>query len=122
MEPELSGIFWIKMVAKNIVFEYLGTNFVHMRVKQNDKNLTSGTPGVVCLVLFVNFALIFIKITLDISIFMKVKNFTGTGIWVIIFFRNAIALFIVLCWSFCNTTKYEIWRGCWWNYYGKKIP
>ena len=68
------------MVAKNIVFEYLGTNFVHMRVKQNDKNLTSGTPGVVCLVLFVNFALIFIKITLDISIFMKVKNFTGTGI------------------------------------------
>ena len=33
MEPELSGIFWIKMVAKNIVLGSPGTHFMHMRVK-----------------------------------------------------------------------------------------
>ena len=33
MEPELSGIFWVKMVAKNIVLGSPGTHFVHMRVK-----------------------------------------------------------------------------------------
>ena len=33
MEPERSGIFWVKMVAKNILFGSPGTYFVYMRVK-----------------------------------------------------------------------------------------
>ena len=32
MEPELSGIFWVKMVAKNIVLGSPGTHFMHMRI------------------------------------------------------------------------------------------
>ena len=32
MENELSGILWVKMVAKNIVLWSPGTNFMHMRV------------------------------------------------------------------------------------------
>ena len=33
VEPELSGIFWIKMTCKNIMLGSLGTHFMHMRVK-----------------------------------------------------------------------------------------
>ena len=32
MKPELSGIFWVKMVAKNIVLGSPRTHFVHMRL------------------------------------------------------------------------------------------
>ena len=32
MKSELSGIFWVKMVAKNIVLGSSGTPFMHMRV------------------------------------------------------------------------------------------
>ena len=34
IEPELSGIFWVKMVAKIIVLGSPGTHFMHMRVNQ----------------------------------------------------------------------------------------
>ena len=33
IEPELSGIFRVKMVAKNMVLGSPGTHFMHMRVK-----------------------------------------------------------------------------------------
>ena len=33
MELEFSGIFQVKVVAKNIVLGFLGTHFMHMRVK-----------------------------------------------------------------------------------------
>ena len=33
VESELSGIFWVKVVTKNIVLGSLGTHFMHMRVK-----------------------------------------------------------------------------------------
>ena len=33
MESELSGVFGIKLVAKNIVLGSPGTHFMHMRVK-----------------------------------------------------------------------------------------
>ena len=33
MEPELSGIFWVKMVVKNIVLGSPGTHSMHMKVK-----------------------------------------------------------------------------------------
>ena len=33
MEPERSGIFWAKMVAKNLLFVSPGTHFMQMRVK-----------------------------------------------------------------------------------------
>ena len=33
MEPKLSGFFWVKMVAKNIVPGSPGTHFMHMMVK-----------------------------------------------------------------------------------------
>ena len=33
MESEHSGIFWVKLVAKNIVLGSPGTHFMHMRVK-----------------------------------------------------------------------------------------
>ena len=33
MESELSGVFWVKLVAKNIVLGSPGTHFMHMRVK-----------------------------------------------------------------------------------------
>ena len=33
MESEVSGIFWVKMVAKNIVLVSLKTHFSYMRVK-----------------------------------------------------------------------------------------
>ena len=32
MKSELSGIFWVKLVAKNIVLGSSGTHFMHMRV------------------------------------------------------------------------------------------
>ena len=32
MQAELSGIFWVKMVAKNIMLGSQGTHFMHMRV------------------------------------------------------------------------------------------
>ena len=35
MEPELSGLFWVKMVARYIVVGSLGTHFMHMRVNQD---------------------------------------------------------------------------------------
>ena len=35
MEPELSGIFFIKMVSKNIVLGSPGTHFMYMSVKYN---------------------------------------------------------------------------------------
>ena len=35
MESELSGIFRAKLVTKNIVREFPGTQFMHMRVKKN---------------------------------------------------------------------------------------
>ena len=35
MEPELSGIFWVKIVAKNKVLGSTGTHFMHMRLKKN---------------------------------------------------------------------------------------
>ena len=34
MESELSGIFWVKLVRKNIVLGSLGTHFMHMRVNK----------------------------------------------------------------------------------------
>ena len=34
MEPEVSGIFWVKMVTKNKVLDSTGTRFMHMRVKE----------------------------------------------------------------------------------------
>ena len=33
MEPEFSGIFWVKMVAKNIELGSPGTYFMHITVK-----------------------------------------------------------------------------------------
>ena len=33
MESELSGIFWVKLVTKNIVLGFSGTHFMHMKVK-----------------------------------------------------------------------------------------
>ena len=35
IEPELSGIFWVKMIVKNIVLGSPGTHFMHMRVKKH---------------------------------------------------------------------------------------
>ena len=35
MEPELSGIFWVKMVVKNIVLGSPGTHFIHIKFKRN---------------------------------------------------------------------------------------
>ena len=35
MESELSGIFRVELVTKNIVRGSLGTQFMHMRVKMN---------------------------------------------------------------------------------------
>ena len=34
MEPELSDIFWVKVVAKNIVLGSPRTHYMHTRVKQ----------------------------------------------------------------------------------------
>ena len=39
MEPELSGIFWVKMVAKNIVLGSPGTHFMHMKVNKIQINM-----------------------------------------------------------------------------------
>ena len=39
MESELSGIFRVKLVTKNIVRGSPGTQFMHMRVKQGIKEL-----------------------------------------------------------------------------------
>ena len=36
MKPELSDIFWIKMVAKNIILGSPGTHFMDMRVKHKN--------------------------------------------------------------------------------------
>ena len=33
MEPDLSDIFWVNMIAKNKVLGSTGTHFMHMRVK-----------------------------------------------------------------------------------------
>ena len=33
MEPNLSGIFWVKMVAKNVVLGSSETYFMYIRVK-----------------------------------------------------------------------------------------
>ena len=38
MESELSGIFRVKLVTKNIGRGSPGTQFMHMRVKQKQKN------------------------------------------------------------------------------------
>ena len=38
MESELSGIFWVKLVAKNIVLGSSGTHFMHMRVNKYSAN------------------------------------------------------------------------------------
>ena len=35
MEPELSSIFWVKIVAKNVVLGSPGTRFMHMMVKKH---------------------------------------------------------------------------------------
>ena len=48
MEPELSDIFWVKMVAKNIKLGSLGTNFTHMRVKIMSWTLYKKNPPNVC--------------------------------------------------------------------------
>ena len=32
IEPDLSGTFWVKMIAKNMALGPLGTHFMHMRV------------------------------------------------------------------------------------------
>ena len=39
MEPELSGLFWVKRVAKNIVLGSPGIHFMHMRVKNTSAEL-----------------------------------------------------------------------------------
>ena len=41
MESELSGIFRVKLVTKNIVRRSPGTQFMHMRVKYFLKNLVT---------------------------------------------------------------------------------
>ena len=33
-ESELADIFWVKLIAKNIVLGSSGTHFMHMRVKE----------------------------------------------------------------------------------------
>ena len=38
MESEHSGVFWVKLVAKNIVLGSSGTRFMHMRVKGNQSD------------------------------------------------------------------------------------
>ena len=38
MESELSGIFRVKIVTKNIVRGSPGTQFMHMRVKEHEIN------------------------------------------------------------------------------------
>ena len=35
MEPEVSGIFWAKMIAKNKVLGFTRTHFTHMRVEKH---------------------------------------------------------------------------------------
>ena len=42
MEPKLSGIFGVRMVAKNKVFGSTGTHFMHMRVNCLKLGLTVG--------------------------------------------------------------------------------
>ena len=37
METELSVIFKVKLVAKNVLFWSPGTHFMHMRVKEKQK-------------------------------------------------------------------------------------
>ena len=46
-ESELSGIFRVKLVTKNIVRVSPGTQFMHMRVKQNvwTKKKLTNTPS-----------------------------------------------------------------------------
>ena len=39
MEFEPSGIFYVKLVAKNIVLGSPGTHFMHMRVKTTSKKV-----------------------------------------------------------------------------------
>ena len=51
MEPELSGIFWVKMVAKNIVLGFPGTHFMHRRVKE--KTVEGKKQKILLLIIFV---------------------------------------------------------------------
>ena len=44
MESELSGIFRVKLVTKNIVRGSPGTQFMHMRVKTNLEQSGSRIP------------------------------------------------------------------------------
>ena len=39
MEPELSGIFWVKIVAKKTVLRSPGTHFMYMMVNKGSKTL-----------------------------------------------------------------------------------
>ena len=39
MEPEISGFFWVKTVAKNIVLGSPGTHFMRMRAKTPEKKV-----------------------------------------------------------------------------------
>ena len=43
MKPELSGIFWIKMVAKKIVVGFPGTHFMLMCVKNRKQKIEVNT-------------------------------------------------------------------------------
>ena len=47
MESEFSGIFWVKLVTKNIVLGFSGTHFMHMRVKdtQVDQQVAKKCPS-----------------------------------------------------------------------------
>ena len=41
MEFELSGVFWVNVVTKNIVLGSLGTHFMHLRVKSDSTKIES---------------------------------------------------------------------------------
>ena len=49
IKPDLSGIFWTKMVAKNIVLGSPGTHFMHIRVKGLRAYLSTNKFDVICI-------------------------------------------------------------------------
>ena len=45
MEPDLSGIFWITMVARNVMFGSPGIHLMHVRIKNGNNKVNPNKAG-----------------------------------------------------------------------------
>ena len=104
MEPELSGIFWVKIIAKNVVLGSSGTHVMNMRVKAKFVNSSQRyiemkwTEKFLFRIIYLAYGIPFYLNDKLFSLALT-KNIFLSFIFFPIFFRVKILIWIVKTWE-----------------------